>query len=113
MKPIVLEFVGGYWDGKILRTDSRDFEEQLLANACYERSHQGAIGGECVGLSGDAVAFAERHDWIAPEEAILSGDHRYLVSEFRETENEIVVTFRFDPIRKVGLDQRTTTGWGS
>ena len=100
MKPMVLEFVGGYWDGKTLRTDSPDYEEQLLAAGCYEMSHHGAIGGECVELSYDAVGFARRHGWLAAEEASLCGDHRYLVAERRETETEIVVTFKYHPMRE-------------
>jgi len=99
MKPIVLEFVGGYWDGKTLRTDSRDDEEQLMAAACYEMSHHGAIGGECVELSYDAVGFCRRHGWAATEEASLCVDHRYLVTERRETETEIVITFKYHPMQ--------------
>ena len=100
MKPIVLEFVGGYWDGKTLRTDSPEQEEEFLAAGCYEMSHHGAIGQECVGLSEDAVTFARKHDWEAAKEASLCGDHRYLVAERRETETEIVVTFKYHPIPK-------------
>jgi hypothetical protein len=92
-KPIVLEFVGGYWDGKSLRTDSSDDQEAFLAAGCYEMSHRGAIGHECVGLSDDAVWFAQQHGWKAAEEAGLRGSHHYLVSERRETEKEIVITF--------------------
>jgi hypothetical protein len=100
MKPIVLEFVGGYWDGKTLRTDSRDREEQLLATGCYEMSHHGAIGGECVGLSDAAVNFARSHGWEAEKEASLRGDHRYSVTEYRETETELIVKFKHNPVRK-------------
>ena len=41
MKPIILEFVGGCWDGKTLRTDSPDDEEQLVAAACYDPTNRG------------------------------------------------------------------------
>lgn len=95
MKTMALEFVGGYWDGKTLRTDSSDFEEQLLVAGCYELSHHGSIGGRCAELSSDAVRFAQRHSWLAKEEASWSGDHRYLVTEHRETETEIIITFKF------------------
>jgi len=101
MKPVVLEFVGGYWDGKTLRADSSDYEERLLGTACYEMSHHGAIGGECVQLSYDAVRYARRHGWQAAEEASFCGDHRYLVTERRETETEIVITFKYQPKRDV------------
>ena len=98
MKPMVLTCVGGYWDGKTLRTDSPDDEEQLLAAACYEMSHHGAIGGGCVELSNDAVGFCRRHGWVAAEEASFCVDHRYLVTERRETETEIVITFKYHPM---------------
>jgi hypothetical protein len=100
-KPIVLEFVGGSWDGNTLRSDSSDQEEQFLAAGCYEMSHHGAIGEECVGLSDDAVTFARRHGWKAAEEAPLCGDHRYLVVERRETETEIIVTFLHELLRNM------------
>ena len=99
MKPIVLEFTGGYWDGKTVRTDSPDQEEVFLAAGCYEMSHHGTIGQECVGLSQDVVAFARNHGWEAAKGASLHGAHRYLVTERRETEAEIVVTFKYDPMR--------------
>jgi hypothetical protein len=98
MKPIILEFVGGYWDGKSLSTNSSDQEEALLAAACYEMSHHGAIGGECAALSDDAVTFARLHGWPRSREGTFRGDHRYRVSEHRETESEILVRLRNVPI---------------
>jgi hypothetical protein len=98
MKPIVLQFIGGYWDGKNLRTDSADQEESLLAAACYERSHHGTIGAECSGLSGDAVTFASLHGWTAAAEGSLQGSHRYVVTERRDTADAVVVTFRHTPL---------------
>jgi len=98
MKPTVLKFVGGHWDGKTLRTDATDYEEQLLAAECYEMSHHGAIGRECIGLSSDAAGFARRHGWVAAEQAGSGRDHRYLVAERRETETELTVTFQYRPM---------------
>ena len=98
MKTIVLEFAGGYWEGKSLNTDSADQEEAFLAAACYEMSHHGAIGGECAALSDDAVTYARIHGWPRSQEGTLRGDHRYLVTERRETEGEIVVRLRHVPV---------------
>jgi hypothetical protein len=94
MKPVVLEFVGGYWGGKTLRTDSADLEEVLLAAACYETCHHGAMGDGCGGLSEYAVRFARNRGWPAANEGGWQADHRYSVIERRETENEIVVKLR-------------------
>ena len=96
-KSLTLIFSGGYWDGKSLHTDSEDQEESLLATACYEMAHHGAIGAECAGMSDDAVTFARLHGWAAAKEASLQGAHRYRVIERRETEREIVVMFRHEP----------------
>ena len=63
MKPIVLEFVGGYWDGRSLRSDSPDQEEALLAAECYEISKHGRFGAGCADLSAVAVAFGRNHGW--------------------------------------------------
>lgn len=92
MKPLVLEFIGGHWDGRILRTDSSDYEEQLLAAACYEMSHHGAVGGGCVGLANDAGSFARRHGWAVADDAVSWEGDRYSVAEHRETETEIILT---------------------
>ena len=96
MRPTVLRFVGGPWDGKTLRSDAADYEEQLLAAECYEMSHHGAVGSRCVGLSCDATGFARRHGWAAADEA--GPDQRYLVAERRETETGLTVTFQFRPM---------------
>ncbi len=94
MKPIVLKFVGGDWDGRSMRSDSSDQEEVFLAIGCYEMSHHGSVGSECVGLSDEAVAFARHHGWEAAKEANPEGGHRYRVCEYRETEAEIIVTLK-------------------
>lgn len=98
MKPLVLRFVGGDWDGKTLRTDSPDYEEQLLASGCYEISHHGAVGGVCAALSNDALRFAKGHGWVTFDEDSAWKDNPYSVVEHRETETEITVTFKFHPV---------------
>ncbi len=97
MKPVILTFLGGYWDGKSLRTDSAEREESLLAAACYELSHHGTIGAECAGISDDAVTFARIHGWAAAEEGSFHGPHRYVVGMRYESDTEIVITFRHVP----------------
>jgi hypothetical protein len=92
MKPVRLMFQGGYWDGKSLQVDSADQEESLLATACYEMTHHGTLGAECTGLSEDAIIYARVHGWPTPEQGSLQGDHRYQVTERRETLSEIVIT---------------------
>jgi hypothetical protein len=99
MKTTVLEFVGGFWDGKVLRTDSSDYEEQLLAVGCYEMSHHGAIGGACVELWCEVGEFAKTHGWMAVEEPRMQASGRYTVAERRETETEIIITFKYHPRR--------------
>lgn len=98
MKPTVLEFVGGHWDGKVLRTDSNDYEEQLLAAGCYEMSHRGAVGTACVGLSYDAMIFSRRHRWTGAEEVGFCENHRYRVAERQETEALTVIRFEYRPV---------------
>jgi hypothetical protein len=92
LKPILLRFQGGCWDGRSLRTDSRDQEESLLAWACYEMCHHGAIGAECGGLSDDAVCFARVHGWPQDPAGRLPDFRGYAVSERRENEHEIAIT---------------------
>jgi len=96
-RSVALQFTGGYWDGRSLHTDSDDEEEALLATACYEMTHHGAIGAECGGMSDDAVTFARLHGWAGAKEAGLQGVHRYRVIERRETERETIVVFRHEP----------------
>ena len=98
MKPIILGFIGGMWDGKSLRTDSSDQEEALLAAGCYEMCHHGEIGAECFGLAVETMAYARSHSWPVSNESGLGGHRRYLVSERRETEKEIIVTLKHAPV---------------
>jgi hypothetical protein len=97
MKPVVLQFVKGGWDGRRLRTDSPDREEALLATACYEMSHHGAIGQECAGLLADEETFAQKHGWATGTEGDLQRHHRYIVFERCETVTETVVKLRYQP----------------
>ena len=98
MKPVILGFIGGYLDGKSLRTDSSEQEEAFLAAGCYEMSHHGEIGAECWALSVETMAYARSHSWPVSEKDAESGHQRYLVTERRETEREIVVTFKHAPV---------------
>ena len=76
-----------------------DQEELALAADCYEMSNLGAIGQECIGLSGDAVTFSRSRGWEVPEDASLHGDHRYFVTDRRETGTEIRVRFEYEQVK--------------
>ena len=69
-----------------------------MAAACYEKSHHGAIGGQCAALSEYAVVYARVHGWRDSNEGTLRGTHRYVVTERRETESEIVIKLRHSPV---------------
>ena len=103
MKSITLGFIGGIWDGKSLRTGSSDQEEAWLAAGCYEMSHHGEIGAECYGLAVETTAYARNHHWPMSKEGSKEGGmggqhHRYVVSERRETAEEVVITFMHAPV---------------
>ncbi len=97
MKTIVFQFLGGPWDGRTLHTDSTEREETLLATACYETSHHGTIGGECLGLLADEETFARRHNWAGAPEDDVPENHGYVVEERCETETEITIKFIHRP----------------
>jgi|GEM_PF-3515359 len=97
MRPIVFKFLGGDWDGETLRTDSADREERFLAAGCYEMCHHGTIGEECVGLSEEEVAFAQKHGWATAKNTSSPASPRYRVAERRETKAEIIVRFEYEP----------------
>lgn len=101
MKSIVFQFVGGCWDGKTLCTMSPDYEEQLMAAACYETSHHGEVGEACVGFPYEAEGFARRHGWVPADLFSLCRTHRYVVSERRENEAEIVITLTQRQLQQV------------
>jgi hypothetical protein len=50
-----------------------------------------------VGLSEDAIIYARLHGWKAATEAALQGDHRYRVTEHRETVRENIITLEYQP----------------
>ena len=101
MRSRVLEFVGGPLGGRTLRSNSSDDEERLLVAACYEMSHAGAIGGNCVELFYDAVEFCRTHGWATGDEPAVYADHRYIVAERTENEMEVVVKFEYRPTKKL------------
>jgi len=98
MKAIVLDFAGGDWDGKHLRTDSTDQEEAMLAAACFEMSHHGQIGAQYLGVLGDATVFARNHGWTTSPEGRSQSSHSYHVTERRETNSQITITFQHTPL---------------
>ena len=98
MKPVILGFMGGIWDGKSLRTDSSDQEEAWLAAGCYEMSHHGEIGAECYGLAVETTAYTRNHRWPTDETGLGGRHHRYVVSERRETADEVVVILMHAPV---------------
>ncbi len=107
-KPVSINFKGGCKDGQILRTDSPDPNEQQQAAYVYIKSKQGTIG----------------HDWYVTPEAApekmqlkikrdgdgnvtlenpgvpLGPQHKYVISDRQETDNELALTLSFDGPRQ-------------
>jgi hypothetical protein len=92
---VLLEFVGGYWDGKFLDNESDDGMEAELANGYYRITSGGAVGKGIGGLSPEAAEFAQVRGWQAEEDAALGGNHDYHVIERLEEDNEILVRFQY------------------
>jgi hypothetical protein len=92
---VLLEFVGGYWDGKFLDNESDDGMEVELANGYYRITDGGAVGQGFSGLLPEAAEFAQVRGWQAEEDAGLAGNHAYRVAERLEEDNEILVRFQY------------------
>lgn len=92
---VLLEFVGGYWDGKFLDNESDDGMEAELANGYYRMTDGGTVGKGFGELAPEAVEFAQVRGWQAEEKAGLGGNHAYLVVERLEEDNEILVRFQW------------------
>jgi hypothetical protein len=67
-----------------------------------------------VGLSEDAIIYARLHGWNAATEAALQGDHRYRVTEHRETARENIIILEYQPevpkFQRVGIVGRAIGG---
>jgi hypothetical protein len=92
---VLLEFVGGYWDGKFLDNESDDGMEAQLANGYYRQTGDGAVGQGFSGVSPEAAEFAQIRGWQAEEDPALAADHAYQVVERLEEDDEILVRFQY------------------
>jgi len=99
MERIILEFIGGYWDGKTLDTASSDAEEVMLARGYYLMAHDGRIEAGIEGVSPEAIAFAQKHGWEGAIEAGFRSTHVYRVVERLEEGQEILVRFKYSQKR--------------
>ena len=88
---VLLEFVGGYWDGKFLDNESDDGMEVAIVNAYYRMTDGGTVGKGIDGLSPEAVEFAQVRGWQTEETAGFS----YHVVEHLEEDNDILVSFQY------------------
>ena len=95
MKRIILEFIGGYWDGKTLDTASSDPDEASLASGYYLMTHEGTIGKGFEGVSEEAVAYAHKHGWEAAKDVGFRWGHVYRVIERLEEGDEILVRLKY------------------
>lgn len=92
---VLLEFVGGYWDGKFLDNESDDGTEVELANGYYRMTDGGTVGKGLGQLSPEAIEFAEVRGWQVEEEAGFGKHHAYHVVERLEEDDEILVLFQY------------------
>ncbi len=82
MKRFVLEFLGGDWDGRLLDSQSDDHEEVVLSQVYYFLTQDGTIGKGFNQYSEQALAFAHKRGWMAPDGP--SKGHDYKVIERRD-----------------------------
>lgn len=67
MRRFVLQFLGGWWHGRSLDSQSPDPEERILAQTLYFLASDGKVGGKIAGLSAEAIQFAGKRNWEPPE----------------------------------------------
>jgi hypothetical protein len=96
---IILEFLGGYWDGQTLDTASRSGREADLARAYYEMVKQGSMGTD-LEVSPAVADFAAQHGWEAARKAGFSQIHHYRVAERMEEGTEVLVRLKYAPKEK-------------
>jgi transcriptional regulator with XRE-family HTH domain len=100
-RPIVVEFVGGFMDGKRLSTAADDPDEVQEAAAHYVMSSEGTVGKRFRTYSDAGRAELAEITEMTPEgprlkrEPVYDMDHFYEVVERVETGESIIVRFRF------------------
>jgi hypothetical protein len=97
MKRMLLQFIGGYWDGKTLDTASSDPTETWLAGAYYWLTNEATVGTTFQGLSRATRDFFEKHSWRFPKEMGRTGTHVFRVTERIEEHGQIVVKSESSP----------------
>lgn len=92
---ILIEFLGGDWDGKTLDSQSPDEEERELLWGCYDMTGQGTVGGAFHGVSMSQLEGSLKGERSLRNIKLERGSHKYTVVERVEEGNEILVRLKY------------------
>jgi hypothetical protein len=91
---IVLQFEGGYLNGRSLDSQSADVHEALLALAYYHITNQGSVGEA---FNGIPVTWRPSGIGTDAPQGVFRKDHEYRVVQRIEECHQIVVRFEYRP----------------
>ena len=94
---VLIEFIGGCWDGKNLDSQSADEVERTYVTGIYAMTHHGEVGRAFRGFSMDSLDQS-RKKGLSMEKFIDAGasaNHRYTVTDRIERDNEILIRLEY------------------
>ena len=95
-KRILIEFIGGDWDGKTLDSHSPDKAERMYEQSCLFLTRDGTVGKAFHGFS--MIAFDRmRKGEISMDDAKPSGrkTHKYTVTERLDEGDEVLIRLKY------------------
>ena len=96
-KRILLEFVGGYWDGKTIDSTSQDPQErQWVRNSLFLYGERHNWEGVSRHIAYWARILAQEHGMDAARAAGVHGQHVYRVIERLEEGDEVLVRLKYE-----------------
>jgi hypothetical protein len=94
----LLEFVGGYWDGKTIDSASQDADERDRVWQCLWLTENGMVGRAYMGVSPAGIEYLKEHGPQATRDAGFRISHVYRIAERLEEGNEVLIRLKYEQL---------------
>lgn len=88
-KRILIEFVGGDFDGRTLDSESPNEHERWLVDSCMSMTHNGTVGCAFHGFSMSTIEARMRGEEV--EAGSPKGTHKYTVLDRLDDGDEVLI----------------------
>jgi hypothetical protein len=92
---ILIEFIGGDWDGKTLDSQSADDTERQAIDCCLYMTDNGTVGKAFHGGSISMLYSLMKGRQMPERKSEPKGMHKYTVFERLDEDNEVLIRIRY------------------